>query len=162
MLADAKKEHDDRIQKITAQKQKAETTAVEKNAAIADAHAALRSAQTMHGRSAECAKRLSFLHARLDATRASTVRRRGRALALARALDKCAVDYEARAALGAPPTAVGHENDAAGYVNLVGDAPVGHDDSSATFDAGDDAHDFNYAGHMSNLECVRMWNSKVR
>lgn len=134
------------------------STAIEKNAAIADAHAALRSAQTQHGRSAECATRLAFLHQRLDATRASTVRRRTRALALARALDKCAVDYEARAALGAPPPAVGIEDE---YPRLVDRDDVGPADDDVS-SSGDDEGAEPYDAHLSNIECVKMWNSKMR
>ena len=166
MLADAKREHDARIDKITRQKARAESTAIEKNADIADAHAALRAAQRQRDVAVEAAKRLAYLHAKLDQTRASTVRRRSRALALARALDKCAVDFEARAALGAPPPTIAVDADYPRLVDTPTRAPraLGDDegDASATTADDDDDDGGGLGGdHFSNLACIRMWNSRL-
>ena len=94
------------------------------------------------------------------------MRRRSRALALARALDKCAVDFEARAALGAPPPTIAVDADYPRLVDTPTRAPraLGDDggDASATTADDDDDDGGGLGGdHFSNLACIRMWNSRL-
>ena len=84
---------------------------------------------------------------------------------MAHALDKCAVDYEARAALGAPPTAAAVDTAGPRLVDAApAPRPPRDDDVASSMDSDDDdgdADDFRRGDHFSNLECVKMWNSRV-